>query len=96
MRLLAGHYLYFVVNPNSVFQFFSFPDPAPNTGITMTENQINQRANKLAAKLIESNRDNFDIGLALSLHELIEQIKKKRGIGVRLARKTAINLLCLD
>ncbi len=62
----------------------------------MTDNQINQRANKLAAKLIESNCDNFDIGIALSLHELTEQIKQKRGVGIRLARKTAIDLLCLD
>ncbi len=62
----------------------------------MTDNQINQRANTLTRKLIELNRDNFDIGIALSLHELTEQIKQKRGVGIRLARKTAIDLLCLD
>ncbi len=62
----------------------------------MIELERNKRENKEVRKLIESNRDNFDIWIALSLHELIEQIKTKRGIGVRLARKTAIDLLSVQ
>ena len=38
----------------------------------MTEHQQNIEANKLATNLINANRDNFDIAIALSLQELAE------------------------
>jgi len=59
----------------------------------MIEHQHNISTNKLASKLIDEGKDNFDITASIELHDLIERIKRKRCIDTRAARKIAIHLL---
>lgn len=51
--------------------------------------------NRFVANLIEANKDDFDIGIATELRELVEHIKHKRCscIGSQAARKTVDDFL---
>ena len=51
------------------------------------------KENNLINSLIKNGRDNFDIHVAIQLRDLVDQIKKKRGVGTRGARKIASELL---
>ncbi len=61
----------------------------------ITEPSFNQnfKLNKLTEKLILAKKDAFDIKIALALFSIVEQIKQKRCIGIRVARKVATELL---
>ena len=55
----------------------------------------NLEANKLAVKLIKVGRDDFDLSIAQTLHILVEQVKQKRSISARAARKIVRELLSM-
>lgn len=54
-----------------------------------------ERANYLVTNLVKANRDNFDIELAQEIQALTEKVKRHRGVGTLLARKTVIDLVRL-
>ena len=53
----------------------------------------NLEANTLAAKLIETAADDFDLSISQCIHSLINQVSTHRGIDMEAARKVVINLL---